>query len=242
MTAVATHPNLERSWLGDLEDEAIHILREVVGQFERPVLLFSGGKDSIVLLHLATKAFWPDGCRSRSCTSTPATTFPRSSSSATACRATRRQSRRGQRAGLDRPRPRSGDRLGQSRNPLQTVTLLDAHRRAPVRRGARRRAPRRGEGPRQGAGLQRPRRLRAVGSAQSAPGAVGPVQRPAPAAASTCAFSPCRTGLNSTSGPTSRARASRCRASTTPIRDRSSAATGCCSRSPSGPSRPRARQ
>jgi sulfate adenylyltransferase subunit 2 len=50
---------LDRAWLTDLEDEAIHIIREVLGQFERPVLLFSGGKDSIVMLHLAMKAYWP---------------------------------------------------------------------------------------------------------------------------------------------------------------------------------------
>jgi sulfate adenylyltransferase subunit 2 len=49
----------ELTHLRNLESEAIHIMREVAAQFERPVLLFSGGKDSIVLLRLAEKAFRP---------------------------------------------------------------------------------------------------------------------------------------------------------------------------------------
>ncbi len=55
--SVAERPQL--SHLRALESEAIHVMREVAAEFERPVLLFSGGKDSIVLLRLAEKAFRP---------------------------------------------------------------------------------------------------------------------------------------------------------------------------------------
>ncbi|MFT5821255.1 MAG: sulfate adenylyltransferase subunit 2 [Crocinitomix sp.] len=46
-------------FLPELENEAIHIMREVAAQFKRPLILFSGGKDSLTLVHLANKAFWP---------------------------------------------------------------------------------------------------------------------------------------------------------------------------------------
>ena len=52
-------PEYRLSQLDVLEAEAVHVLREVVAELARPVLLFSGGKDSILLLHLARKAFWP---------------------------------------------------------------------------------------------------------------------------------------------------------------------------------------
>src|SRR3954451_15532448 len=49
----------ELSDLDTLEAESVHIIREVVAEFENPVMLFSGGKDSVLMLHLARKAFAP---------------------------------------------------------------------------------------------------------------------------------------------------------------------------------------
>ncbi|MFE6101412.1 sulfate adenylyltransferase subunit CysD [Streptomyces laurentii] len=57
--ATESGPPAVWSHLDALESEAVHIVREVAGEFENPVLLFSGGKDSIVMLHLALKAFTP---------------------------------------------------------------------------------------------------------------------------------------------------------------------------------------
>ena len=56
MTAPAKHV---MNTLDQLESEAIYVIREVAAQFERPVMLFSGGKDSILMSYLAHKAFYP---------------------------------------------------------------------------------------------------------------------------------------------------------------------------------------
>ena len=51
--------NYALTHLQGLEAEAIYVIREVYAQFDNPAILFSGGKDSIVVTHLARKAFWP---------------------------------------------------------------------------------------------------------------------------------------------------------------------------------------
>ena len=59
MSAPPTHADYQLSQLDQLEAESIHIFREVAAEFEKPILMFSGGKDSIVMLRLAEKAFHP---------------------------------------------------------------------------------------------------------------------------------------------------------------------------------------
>lgn len=58
-SATPTQHGYELSHLDALEAESVHIFREVAATFERPGMLFSGGKDSVVMFHLARKAFWP---------------------------------------------------------------------------------------------------------------------------------------------------------------------------------------
>ncbi len=129
------------SSLTALEEESIHILREVIGSFERPVLLFSGGKDSAVVLRLAEKACWP-----------ARVPFPvvhvdtgHNFGEVIAFR-----DRRVAELGVELmvasvqhsiDTGRVSERSGQSRNRLQTVTLRDAiaaHRFDAVIGGARR--------------------------------------------------------------------------------------------------------
>ena len=132
---------VERTSLTDLEDESVHVLREVVATFERPVLLFSGGKDSIVMLRVAEKAFWPARIPF------PVMHVDTGHNFAEVLEfRDRRVAELGVRLvvasvqdSIDRGRVR--ERAGQSRNPLQTVTLLDAiagHRFDAVLGGARR--------------------------------------------------------------------------------------------------------
>ena len=118
-----------------------------------------------------------------------------------------------------------------SRNQLQTTTLLDAIERARLRRRDRRRPPRRGALPREGADLLVPRRLRPVGPARAAARALEPLQRRASARASRSASSRSRTGPSSTCGSTSPASSSSCRRSTSRTSARCSSATGCSTRS-----------
>ncbi|MGY1833887.1 sulfate adenylyltransferase subunit CysD [Blastococcus sp. SYSU DS0510] len=118
----------ELSHLDALEAEAVHVLREVAAEFERPVLLFSGGKDSIVMLHLAEKAFWPARIPFPVMHVDTGHNFPE---------VIEYRDRRVAEAGVHlvvasvqesidagRVREQKGPRA--SRNPLQTVTLLDA--------------------------------------------------------------------------------------------------------------------
>jgi sulfate adenylyltransferase subunit 2 len=118
----------DRDHLDRLEAEAMYVLRETAAQFERPVLLFSGGKDSIVMTHVARKAFWPARLpfpllhvdtghnfdetlefRDRMVAELGAELIVASVQDS-----------------IDRGRVREEKGPGASRNALQTVTLLDA--------------------------------------------------------------------------------------------------------------------
>ncbi|MBA6438768.1 MULTISPECIES: sulfate adenylyltransferase subunit CysD [Streptomyces] len=112
--------------LDALESEAVHIFREVAGEFERPVILFSGGKDSIVMLHLALKAFAPAAVPFSLLHVDTGHNFPEviAYRDATVARYGLRLHVASVQEFIDDGRLR--ERPDGTRNPLQTVPLLDA--------------------------------------------------------------------------------------------------------------------
>jgi sulfate adenylyltransferase subunit 2 len=141
LLAETRHTPYALSHLDVLEAEAIHVMREVVAELERPALLFSGGKDSIVMLRIAEKAFWPAPIPFPLMHVDTGHNFPE-----VIDYRDRRVAELGVRLvvasvqeSIDTGRVR--ERPGQSRNPLQTVTLLDgiaSNRFCAVFGGARR--------------------------------------------------------------------------------------------------------
>ena len=133
----------ETSNIAALESESVFIMREVVAEFERPVLLFSGGKDSVVLLRIAEKAFRPSPFPFPILHIDTGHNFPEVLDFRDRCVA-----RLGERLlvasvqeSIDRGRVREEPGPDASRNRLQTVTLLDAieqHRFDAAFGGARR--------------------------------------------------------------------------------------------------------
>ena len=127
--------------LDALESEGIHIIREVAAEFERPVLLFSGGKDSVVMLHLAAKAFWPGPVPFALLHIDTGHNFPEvlAYRDAAVARLGARLHVASVQDYIDDGRLR--DRADGTRNPLQTLPLLDAiagHRFDAVFGGGRR--------------------------------------------------------------------------------------------------------
>jgi sulfate adenylyltransferase subunit 2 len=120
--------DLKISHLRELESESIYVIRELAAQFERPTLLFSGGKDSIVLFHLARKAFWPAKVPFPLMHIDTGHNFPETlyfrdrlmEKSGATCIARLVQD------SIDKGRVVEETGVNASRNVLQTVTLLDA--------------------------------------------------------------------------------------------------------------------
>jgi sulfate adenylyltransferase subunit 2 len=119
---------LRRGHLAALENESIHVLREVAAQFERPVLLFSGGKDSIVVSWLARKAFFPAPPPFPLLHIDTGHNFPETITfrDAYAAQLGYELLVASVQESIDAGRAQEETGPGASRNVLQTVTLLDA--------------------------------------------------------------------------------------------------------------------
>jgi sulfate adenylyltransferase subunit 2 len=114
--------------LDELESESITVIREVAAQFERPALLFSGGKDSIILSHLARKAFWPARIPFPLLHVDTGHNFPETISYRDSWAETigARLLIASVQKSIDDGRAVEERGLNASRNALQTITLLDA--------------------------------------------------------------------------------------------------------------------
>ena len=158
-------------------------MREVAAELERPVLLFSGGKDSIVLLRLAEKAFRPGAFPFPVLHVDTGHNFPEVIEFRDRLiERARRAADRRLGAGGDRRRAREGG--GPVAQPAADRGAARGDRGAALRRRVRRRPPRRGARPREGARVLVPRRVRPVGPARPAARGLEPLQRPRPRAAS----------------------------------------------------------
>ena len=175
-------PSVLPAHLRRLEAESIHIMREVVAEMRNPVMLYSIGKDSSVMLHVALKAFYP-----------AKPPFPLLHVDTTwkfrEMIAFRDETAR--RLGLDLIVHINEDGVTRGISPIasgsqlhtqvmKTEALRQALDKRRLRRRLRRRAARRGEEPRQGAHLLASLRRARLGSAQSAPGALAAVQHAHP--------------------------------------------------------------
>src|ERR1019366_4489870 len=227
-------PDYQLSQLDVLEAEAIHIMREVGAEFERPVLLFSGGKDSIVMLALAEKAFWPARIPFPVMHVDTGHNFPEvlefrdrrvAELSVRLIVASVQES-------IDAGRVAEETGRHASRNRLQTVTLLDAieeHRFDALFGGTRRRP-----GPR--SGCSRSGTSSASGTPRTSGPNCGTCTTRGCTGVSTSGCSPCPTGPSLTSGRTSSGRNSTSRPSTTRTTGRCSSGTACCwPTTPTGP-------
>lgn len=123
MSSQDRHPHLAR-----LESEAIYIMRETAAQFERPVLMFSGGKDSIIMVHLARKAFWPGKIPFPLLHVDTGHNFPEALEFRDRFidEVGARLIVRTVQESIDKGRVREEDGPNASRNALQIITLLDA--------------------------------------------------------------------------------------------------------------------
>ena len=221
-------PGYSLTHLKQLEAESIHIIREVVAEFENPVMLYSIGKDSAVMVRLAEKAFYP-----------AKPPFPLMHVDTTwkfremydlrdnyvakelGLKLIVHVNEEGREKG-DQPhhaRQQGAHRRDEDRGPEAGPQQIQ------VRRGLRRRPPRRRKVAGQGAGLLVPRPVPPLGSEEPAARAVEPLQHARSTRAKASASFRSRTGPSSTSGNTSTSKTFRSCRSTSPRSGRSSGAT-----------------